>query len=202
MLVQPVLLEAGQWLAPIFDLDRAPWPATVDPGWLQRTTALMLRQHAALNHRLVEQGWFDPLVFEADEAPPVDPFSPPPVPSAPGFEPLWPWVLGLQYALIKFPALDEIDDEGVVSTLDRLFRHLAAQTDEERRHQALIDSEHPLITLDEAIEDLVVNVVELFDLTHGARYKVDTMRREMPKVGRNHACPCGSGRKFKLCHGA
>jgi preprotein translocase subunit SecA len=23
----------------------------------------------------------------------------------------------------------------------------------------------------------------------------------MPKVGRNDACPCGSGKKFKLCHG-
>ena len=25
--------------------------------------------------------------------------------------------------------------------------------------------------------------------------------REMPKVGRNEACPCGSGKKFKQCHG-
>ena len=28
------------------------------------------------------------------------------------------------------------------------------------------------------------------------------MRREAPKVGRNDPCPCGSGRKFKHCHGA
>jgi preprotein translocase subunit SecA len=26
--------------------------------------------------------------------------------------------------------------------------------------------------------------------------------RQMPKVGRNEPCPCGSGRKFKHCHGA
>lgn len=26
--------------------------------------------------------------------------------------------------------------------------------------------------------------------------------REMPKVGRNDLCPCGSGKKFKHCHGA
>ncbi|MCK5720074.1 MAG: preprotein translocase subunit SecA [Thiomargarita sp.] len=25
--------------------------------------------------------------------------------------------------------------------------------------------------------------------------------REKPKVGRNEACPCGSGKKYKLCHG-
>jgi preprotein translocase subunit SecA len=25
--------------------------------------------------------------------------------------------------------------------------------------------------------------------------------RNEPKVGRNDACPCGSGKKFKNCHG-
>ena len=29
-----------------------------------------------------------------------------------------------------------------------------------------------------------------------------TIRREAPKVGRNDLCPCGSGKKFKNCHGA
>ena len=28
------------------------------------------------------------------------------------------------------------------------------------------------------------------------------MQREQPKVGRNELCPCGSGKKFKKCHGA
>ena len=26
--------------------------------------------------------------------------------------------------------------------------------------------------------------------------------RQQPKVGRNDPCPCGSGKKFKHCHGA
>jgi len=29
-----------------------------------------------------------------------------------------------------------------------------------------------------------------------------TMVRDMPKVGRNDPCPCGSGKKYKHCHGA
>jgi uncharacterized protein len=29
-----------------------------------------------------------------------------------------------------------------------------------------------------------------------------TLRREGPKIGRNDPCPCGSGKKFKQCHGA
>ncbi|AMY10231.1 preprotein translocase subunit SecA [Luteitalea pratensis] len=29
-----------------------------------------------------------------------------------------------------------------------------------------------------------------------------TVRRDVPKVGRNDDCPCGSGKKYKKCHGA
>jgi preprotein translocase subunit SecA len=32
--------------------------------------------------------------------------------------------------------------------------------------------------------------------------KVKTVVRDQPKVGRNEACPCGSGKKYKKCHGA
>ena len=66
----------------------------------------------------------------------------------------------------------------------------------------MLDAEFPLATLDDAIEDLVANVAELYELTSEIRYKVDTVRRETPKVGRNDPCPCGSGKKFKQCHGA
>jgi uncharacterized protein YecA (UPF0149 family) len=31
---------------------------------------------------------------------------------------------------------------------------------------------------------------------------VQTVRREGKKVGRNDPCPCGSGKKYKKCHGA
>jgi preprotein translocase subunit SecA len=32
--------------------------------------------------------------------------------------------------------------------------------------------------------------------------KPDTVKREADKVGRNDPCPCGSGKKYKKCHGA
>jgi preprotein translocase subunit SecA len=35
----------------------------------------------------------------------------------------------------------------------------------------------------------------------GTPKKPDTLRREGSKVGRNDPCPCGSGKKFKKCHG-
>ena len=31
--------------------------------------------------------------------------------------------------------------------------------------------------------------------------KQETIRRTTPKVGRNDLCPCGSGKKYKNCHG-
>jgi SEC-C motif domain protein len=36
----------------------------------------------------------------------------------------------------------------------------------------------------------------------GTMVKPRPVVRETPKVGRNEPCPCGSGKKFKRCHGA
>jgi preprotein translocase subunit SecA len=36
----------------------------------------------------------------------------------------------------------------------------------------------------------------------GGTNEVQTVRREGPKVGRNDPCPCGSGKKYKKCHGS
>lgn len=40
-------------------------------------------------------------------------------------------------------------------------------------------------------------------LSRGAppKAKPSTLKRDDPKVGRNDPCPCGSGKKFKKCHG-
>ena len=36
----------------------------------------------------------------------------------------------------------------------------------------------------------------------GAPGKPATVRHQTPKVGRNSPCPCGSGKKYKFCHGS
>ncbi|ACY16296.1 YchJ family protein [Haliangium ochraceum] len=36
----------------------------------------------------------------------------------------------------------------------------------------------------------------------GEMAKPQPARRSTPKVGRNEPCPCGSGKKYKKCHGA
>jgi uncharacterized protein len=92
-------------------------------------------------------------------------------------------------------------DDAVLSALARLYRHLPAESDDEREVVATLEREHPLTTLDEGIEDVIAAVADLADLTRKARYKVETVKRDVPKPGRNDPCSCGSGKKFKLCHG-
>ncbi len=41
-----------------------------------------------------------------------------------------------------------------------------------------------------------------FDPTAGGDFDVSTVKASGPKVGRNEPCPCGSGKKYKKCHGA
>ena len=49
--------------------------------------------------------------------------------------------------------------------------------------------------------DLFASVQDIYEYFLERR-KGETVRREAPKIGRNDPCPCGSGRKFKHCHGA
>jgi uncharacterized protein len=200
-----VLLEPATWLLHVFDFEGRPLPDDVDAAWRERTVALISRRHAALNRALAEDGWFDPLVLEPDEEdgdveePDADD---PEAALAPVSRALMPWVAGFQHAAACFPDLEELDDEAVMTALARLYRHLPAETDEERELVETLEREQPLATLDEAIDDLVAAVADLYELTEDLRYHVDTVRRETPKVGRNDPCPCGSGRKYKQCHGA
>jgi uncharacterized protein len=200
VIVQPVLLESGTWLPHVFDFDAQPLPDDADPAWRARTTALVQRRHAALLRQIAEDGWFDPVVLEPDDWNP--PRSDEPAASLnPISQALFPWVAGFQLALETFPDLIELPGDEVDFALARLYRHLPATSDEERELAATMDREYPLATLDEAVDDLIAVVVDLSDLTEKRRYQVETVRREAPKVGRNDPCPCGSGKKFKACHG-
>ena len=42
---------------------------------------------------------------------------------------------------------------------------------------------------------------EMYANSGEAPAKVATIRRDQPKIGRNDPCPCGSGKKYKLCCG-
>jgi uncharacterized protein len=203
VLVQPQAVPASDWMPKIFDLEDGHLPPDVDAAWLARVHSLVERRRDALNAAISEDGWFDPIVVDVDREPPQSEYEGEPMPDA--SRALLPWVAGFHWAQECFGSqgggLENIDDEAIGLLLARLYRHLPPETDEDREAIAELDREHPLPGLDEAIADLVNTVVELWHLTAKQRFAVKTIQRDGPKLGRNDPCFCGSGKKYKACHG-
>jgi uncharacterized protein len=205
VLVQPRLIPSEVWLPHVFDIEGRPLPADADAEWLDRTRSLVLRRHAALNLALADEKWFDPIILmdeeDGDEAAELDEAHP--LAGLPALSrPLAPWVAGFQQAQVFFPELEALADDATQELIELVYRHLPPETDEERAHVEALNREVPLSDLDEALQELVLVVADLYHHTAEQRYRVETVRRETPKVGRNDPCPCGSGRKYKHCHGA
>jgi preprotein translocase subunit SecA len=115
--------------------------------------------------------------------------------------------------------LDRIDEE----TVELVYKLQVArpQQDEERirRLQQRMQTQHDdttgMGTKMAAVQEAVAvgaggaNVANREDASGMGRAaaasrgeKRQPIKRDMPKVGRNDPCPCGSGKKYKKCHGA
>ena len=213
VLVQPEIVAVDAWLPFVFDAGGHRWGEAEPSPEQLRARVLILRRHAALNRSIAEFGAFDPFVLEpfaadaADtEAEPAAEFegtaAEPVAPDDPIGAALLPWVAGFEQAVHLLPGLAELDDPAVATILARLFRFLPESDDDPHGIYALVERERPLASLEEAIAEVVGCVADLYQLTEPLRYKVAAVRRDAPKVGRNDPCPCGSGKKFKQCHGA
>lgn len=225
LLVQPRIVPVEEWLPratrPADDEDdessdeAAPGepasahsePVMTDAAWLAEVTPLITRRHAALTRSVVDDGTFDPFILEPEEDQPQDEADDPEADDifaglGPVSQALAPWVMGFQLACVHYEALFDTEDEAAMLALARLFRHLPRADKEMAELVETMERERPLETLDEGVDELVACTVELFDLTSTERFHVETVKRAGPKVGRNDACPCGSGKKFKVCHGA
>jgi uncharacterized protein len=198
VIVQPVLLTPDDWLGPIFGTDGVPQPGI--EGWSakqhERLLTLVQRRHDEILRGILERGWFDPLVplVEDDDGKPLT--------GKAAFEGLGYWVAGFEWALANFTHLEDAGLSGVPDLLDSLWRHLPDQDETQAAMTKALDEEHPLKNLDEAIEALVFDVVDLAQIGIEQRHKVVQVVRDQPKVGRNDPCPCGSGKKYKSCHGS
>ena len=228
--VQPRIVPTEQWLPRALDTDGSRWPpAGLDAAWLARVQGLMQRRFEALVRGLSEDGVFDPVVSDMaadgaadaatdgaadasrDAAPDGTPDAAPDAPPSQNPDPLQDvpthsralvhWASGFLYGCEVHEGLLEHPDDGVHLALSRILRHLPPESDEDRELVATLDREHPLRDEHHAIEDAVLAAVDLWDLTARERLAVRTVQRDTPKVGRNDPCPCGSGRKFKQCHG-
>jgi preprotein translocase subunit SecA len=71
---------------------------------------------------------------------------------------------------------------------DRFFREMA-------QHQQFIQQQQAEVAYQLQAQEAGFQVVKR------EKGKGVELRRDMPKVGRNDPCPCGSGKKYKNCHG-
>ena len=197
VLLQPEPVAEAAWLPLVWHSEGEVVP---DNDVSRRIEALIRRRHAELVACLAAGDPFDPILFDAadDEGNPLM--------GRGAVAALDPWVTGFTAALQAFPALDEAaaDDEDLAEALTLIFRHLPLAddaTDDERaayeREQRALDDDAPVADLDEALDLVIGSVLRIDETVHPRRPVV----RDTPKVGRNDPCPCGSGRKYKACHG-
>ncbi|MBI3381446.1 UPF0149 family protein [Aquabacterium sp.] len=198
VLVQPVLLEPEQWLPPIFGTEGMPEGGI--EGWTEKQhdklISLITRRKDEILRGILEDGWFDPIIplIEDDDGKVLE--------GKDAMEGIGYWAAGFEWALANFPQLEEAALPGVPDLLDSIWRHLPEQDETQQAMTKALDEEHPLQGMDDAIEALVFDVVDLAQIGIAERVKVETVVRDGPKIGRNDPCHCGSGKKYKNCHGA
>ncbi|MEO5772419.1 MAG: YecA family protein [Burkholderiaceae bacterium] len=153
LLLQPQPVPASRWQSRIFDGDGRPLPAGLD---VRPATELLLRRHAELEHALANRQWFDPWVFELDDAEPS--------------EAVLPWVAGFAAALDQFGGLLALDDARLSEPLATLYAHFDPEDlDDVADLQDLIDEIEPPETLADAVEDLVRCSLLLADVSRPQR---------------------------------
>ena len=195
VLLQPEPIASTAWLPFVFAADGGKLPEQENSA---RMIDLVMRRHDELAACIAAREPFDPIVFELEDDAGTA------LTGKASIAALAPWAVGFATAVDAFPALREAyerDDE-LAAAIVGILRHLPPAADgidaeEHAAEQARIEAEAPLADLDDAIDDLVTCALEAADITRPNR----PVTRTAPKVGRNEACPCGSGRKFKACHG-
>lgn len=199
VLLQPEPVPQSQWLPFVFDAQggAVALPADVDRA---RITDLIMRRYNELAACVAGREPFDPIVFELEDDAGRT------VTGKAGIAALEPWAVGFASALSAFPALQtayDRDDE-LAAAVVGVLRHLPPTDDADADERAEYDAQQrdlerdaPLADLDDAIDEVVACVLDAAEITRPNR----PLTRDTPKVGRNDPCPCGSGRKYKVCHG-
>ena len=73
--------------------------------------------------------------------------------------------------------------------------------DAEKQREPWMSAAQEELAIERAQEDLPELVSSIFDFWRAKQQSGVTFRRDAPKAGRNDACPCGSGKKYKQCCG-
>jgi hypothetical protein len=109
-------------------------------------------------------------------------------------------------APVKEKPVSERTDDELAAELDKMSPEILAQAKDPQMRALIIGIYRKMlldnvnIHDDKEVKKWMKKHPEV--LQGGETVKVETVRREEPKVGRNDACPCGSGKKYKKCCGA
>ena len=184
----PEALGAHDYLPVVFGLDQPPGAAARDAAVGEELSALV-RRHARSVADALDAHGFAPVLGYDDKGAPDG--------SA--------WAVGFLRAVEMAPDSWDamLDEKGFGDALDAVDA-LAATLDDDAGARAPSRREREAL-IDRMIAD-VADIHEFFrpyrqSGTTPQALRVETVRREQPKVGRNDPCPCGSGRKFKVCCG-
>jgi uncharacterized protein len=208
LICSPRAVMPSEYVAEIFG---GAEPAFPDPDTARRFFELLMRRNnqvaTALNapvERLDDPRAYDPLLLDWS----ADGEIARSLAAAGNAEPL-PlagelWATGFLQAVDltreDWEAVPEGDEEGA-ALVDEALAAIAALVPEDEEVGA---ADAAAEVRDELIGDALVAAYDLREYWRDLQFEQirvkEPIRRE-PKVGRNDPCPCGSGRKFKLCHG-
>lgn len=103
------------------------------------------------------------------------------------------------------PHSEKTDDE-LAAELDKMSPDILAQAKDPQMRSLILGIYRKMlvagvdVTDDKEVKKWMKKHPEV--MQGGETVKVETVRREEPKVGRNDPCSCGSGKKYKKCCGA
>jgi uncharacterized protein len=187
LLCGPQPVSSDEYLPEVFGVPVESARTTVSPEVLDELLRLLGRHWNAIGAELYDREGLSPLLGY-DEAGRVLGNG-----WAVGF------VRGMAMRADPWDALD--DDEEMATALEPLMRVLRdSPPDPEEVAEPIPDDER-----EEVVQQMIDGVLDVYDWFTAERERnlapAAPIRRDDAKVGRNDPCPCGSGRKYKLCHG-
>jgi uncharacterized protein len=117
------------------------------------------------------------------------------------------WALGFMYAVETWPEeWAPPRDADAARMLDEALDAIVALTEDDKGEPtvSMMGDDGPLSTSDRRLDDYCAAIWAVYDLRQlwkSLGPRAATIRKEATP-GRNDPCPCGSGKKFKKCHGA
>lgn len=110
-------------------------------------------------------------------------------------------------AFQMFELMIGVVDREIVNLVYKLQINIPEKSRSERREQAMVTTHADstgmgFSTAAQSQEKAQAQSSNPMAAASQAGRQTQTVKRTQPKVGRNDPCPCGSGKKYKKCHGA